>query len=171
MNKFFKWVGIVVVAMIILGIIINLFSAKKVEAVATTQSASKDSTTVKTDDTNSSFDTAGVYLAPVKILEAKITKDDEINIRNIYLSFKNVSGKKITSIRFKWWGINAFGEPADMDLSSDKGLGSGFIDDELGIGKISNATWQLWGQDAKKIIAAWPYEVAFDDGTKWSLNP
>lgn len=115
------------------------------------------------------YDTGGLYLAPVKVLSAKFVEEEYSNYKNVRLSFKNTSNKKISAIRFKWYGENAFNEPADMTGIVD-GWGSGFIDDGLRAGSTDYATWNVYSKDGKKILIAYPYEVAFDDGTKWELG-
>jgi hypothetical protein len=51
-----------------------------------------------------------------------------------------------------------------------KGWGAGFTDSELGIGTTTYGTWEILSKDGKKILIAYPYEVAFTDGTKWELK-
>ncbi len=81
---------------------------------------------------------------------------------------KNVSKKTISAIRFKWTGINAFGEPADMGITN--GEGGGFDDDKLRPSKSNSGEWSILSRDLKKVTKAWAYEVVFEDGTKWELN-
>ena len=51
-----------------------------------------------------------------------------------------------------------------------EGWGSGFSDDGLRAGGTDYGTWSILSKDGKKVLIAYPYEVAFDDGTKWELN-
>lgn len=114
------------------------------------------------------FDTAGVSAAPVKILSAKLVTREYSNYKDIYLSWKNVGTKRIAAIRFKWYGTNAFGEPADMGRTvMQEGFGGGFSDRSLGVGKTDDGTWEIMSRDGKRVVKAWPYEIAFEDGTKW----
>lgn len=115
------------------------------------------------------YDTAGLYLAPVKVLIAKFVSKEYSNYKDIALKYKNVSSKKISAIRFKWYGENSFNEPADMGGLRD-GWGGGFTDDGLRPGSTSYGEWSIFSKDGKKVLIAYPYEVAFDDGTKWELN-
>ena len=114
------------------------------------------------------YDTGGLYLAPVKVLSAKFTSKEYSNYKDVSLSYKNISTKKITAIRFKWYGENAFHEPADMGTLQN-GWGGGFSDDALRAGAKENGTWSILSKYGKKILIAYPYEVAFEDGTKWGL--
>jgi hypothetical protein len=116
---------------------------------------------------NSMFDTIGVSIAPVKVISATLKKGEYSSYRDMYLTFKNVSGKKITAIRFKWYGINAFNEPADMGSLTMAGFGGGFTDDALLPGRSESSQWGINSKDGKKVVLAWPCEVAFEDGTKW----
>lgn len=101
---------------------------------------------------------------PVKILSSRPTENDYSSYRDIHLSWKNTSKKTIVGIKFKWEGINAFGEPADV------GDGMGFSDDKLRPGKTDYGEWSILSRDLKKVTKAWVYEVAFEDGTKWMLD-
>jgi hypothetical protein len=125
---------------------------------------------VKERMTKAMFDTVGLSLAPVKITEAFLFKEEYSSFRNIRMVWKNISKKKITAIRFSWYGTNAFGEPADMGTSITKGFGGGYTDESLGPGKVANGIWSILSRDGKKIVLAWPYEVVFEDGTKWKTS-
>ncbi len=117
------------------------------------------------------FDTVGISRAPVKVLSAKLVKQEYSNRKDIRLAWKNVSDNKIAAIRFKWYGLNAFGEPADMGGSGViKGIGGGLADRSLSPGKTDSGEWSIMSNDGKKIVLAWPYEVAFEDGTKWKAG-
>jgi hypothetical protein len=115
-------------------------------------------------------DTIGVYKSPVKVLKSRMVKEEYSRFRDIELTFKNVSDKKIVGIRFSWKGVNAFGEPADMGNSLAEGYGSGFTDTPLRPGKTTTAKWSILSRDGKKVLYAWAYEVAFEDGTVWKLK-
>lgn len=113
------------------------------------------------------FDTVGVSTAPVRVTIAKLITGDHSNYKDIHLTWKNVGDKKIAAIRFSWYGLNAFGEPAEMGGNKVTGFGSGFVDRVLQPGKTDSGSWPIMSKDGKKIVLAWPYEVAFEDGTKW----
>ena len=121
--------------------------------------------TVNTNILNS--DTAGLSIAPVRVISAKLVKKEYSNYRDVHLVYKNYSKKRITAIRFQWYGVNAFGDPADMGNPMVKGFGGGFMDNGLGIGETDDGEWSISSRDAKKIIAAYATEIAFADGTKW----
>jgi hypothetical protein len=116
------------------------------------------------------MDTAGISNAPVKVISAKMVQEEYSKYKSVRLTYKNVSGKKIEAIKFNWYGIDAFGEPADMGSFMD-GVGGGLDDDPLGPGKSSTSTWSILSRNGKKVELAWAYEVAFSDGTKWKLKP
>jgi len=120
---------------------------------------------------NALFDTAGLYLAPVKVLSAKLVSREYSNRKDIRLSWQNVSNKKIDAIKFKWYGLDAFNEPADMGTASIvEGFGGGFTDRSISPGKKDAGTWEIMSGNGKKVVLAWPYEVAFADGTKWKIG-
>jgi hypothetical protein len=115
-------------------------------------------------------DTVGLSKSPIKILSYKIVESEGGNYRNIRLSYKNISDKKITAIKFRWKGVDAFGEPADLGNSFAEGYGGGFTDEILRPGKSESGTWEILSRNAKKVTLAWPVEVVFEDGSKWKLN-
>ena len=116
------------------------------------------------------FDTSGID-APIKVTKAEIVKKEYSNYREIQLTYKNVSGKKIEGAKFRWYGVTAFGVPADMGGESfEKGFGQGVIDDVIGRGKTVSNKWDINSRDAKKVTKAWAYEVIFSDGSKWESH-
>jgi len=125
---------------------------------------------VKDIQFKANFDTNGLYKAPVKVIKARLYTEEYSSFRDISLTFKNVSGKKIEGIRFRWYGLNVFGDPADMGASFFEGFGSGFTDDILYPNQTTSASWDINSGNAKKIVLAWPYEVVFTDGEKWEIG-
>jgi hypothetical protein len=116
---------------------------------------------------NAFFDTVGVADGPVTVITAKLVTKEYSSYKDIHLVYRNSSKKTISAIRFRWYGENAFGEPADMGLAGHKGFGGGFTDDPMQPGARGSGTWDILSGDGKKVIRAWAYEVAFSDGTKW----
>jgi len=114
-------------------------------------------------------DTIGLSKSPVKITTSKIVKREYSNYNDIHLSYKNISKKPIAAIKFRWKGIDAFGDPAEMGGYTD-GTGGGFADELLGPGKSSSGTWEILSRNAKKVTIAWPIEIVFSDGSKWYIN-
>jgi hypothetical protein len=108
---------------------------------------------------------ASVITAPVRVTKYTVVKSDGGRYKNIYLEYKNYSGKKVEAIKFSWYGVNAFGEPAEMGYVG--GYGGGFTDDPLSKNGSSSGEWEVLSRDLKKIKAAWVIEVAFADGTTW----
>ena len=115
-------------------------------------------------------DTVGLYLAPIQILTASIVESESGGYRNVKLKYKNISNKKIAGIKFRWKCVDAFGEPADVGSSLFEGYGQGFVDRILKPNENTGTTFEVLSKNAKKILLAFPFEVAFDDGTKWQLN-
>jgi hypothetical protein len=106
---------------------------------------------------------------PVQVIKAVFFEEEYSSYKSMKVTYRNISGKKISAIKFKWTGENAFGEPADMGSSLD-GIGAGFTDDVLGIAKTRTSEWSILSRDGKKVTKAWAYEVVFADGTKWHIQ-
>lgn len=113
------------------------------------------------------WDTAGFSKSGLIITNAKFFTEEYSNYKSVRLTYKNVSGKRIKAIRFKWYGVNAFGEPADCGNLDYDGFGGGFDDSGLGSGRTTYGIWSVLSRDGDKIIKAWATEIAFEDGTKW----
>jgi hypothetical protein len=119
--------------------------------------------------TGAKYDTGGLYLAAIKVVSAKFVTKEYSNYKDIALRYKNISDKVVTAIRFKWYGENAFNEPADIGALSE-GWGGGFTDDALRPGATDYGQWSILSRDGKKVLIAYPYEVVFKDGSKWELQ-
>lgn len=115
-------------------------------------------------------DTTGLGEAPVRVTKAFVYTEEYSSYKSISVTYKNVSGKTIDAISFRWYGETAFGDPADMGQSIVDGYGGGFTETELKSGRSRTSRWSILSQNAKKNIRAWPAEVAFKDGTKWQLH-
>ena len=120
--------------------------------------------------TSMAFDTVGVSEAPIKVINARLVKREYSNYKDISLTYKNISDKKVSAVRFAWYGETAFGDAADMGTSVREGFGGGFDDEGLRPGKSKTAQWSILSRNAKKVVLAWPTEVAFEDGSKWESN-
>jgi hypothetical protein len=116
---------------------------------------------------NSFFDTTNQSTAPVQVLKSWLPEKEYSSYKDLSLRYKNISKKKIEAIKFRWYGVNAFGDPADMGGSFQEGFGGGFTDDALNPGAVRSSTWNILSRNAKKVVKAWPIEVMFSDGTKW----
>lgn len=126
-----------------------------------------------TKSINSAYfdDTIGMSSAPVRVIKAQMVEKEYTNRKDISLVYKNFSDKKVEAIRFAWYGLNAFGEPADMgSYGLSAGFGGGYTDDPLKPGKTDEGTWEISSKDGRKVVAAWVTEVVFSDGTKWKPN-
>ncbi|MCG9792515.1 hypothetical protein [Flavobacterium algicola] len=116
------------------------------------------------------LDTTGVSKSPIKVTNSRLIKKDYSNYKDIELTFVNVSEKKIQAVRFEWYGENSFKEPAEMGSYSLLGEGGGFTDEIINPGRTRKSQWSISSVDAKRVIAARAYEVAFTDGTTWKLR-
>lgn len=114
-------------------------------------------------------DTIGYCKSPVKIVSSSLLKNKYSSDRDIKLVYKNVSKKKINAIKFRWKGIDAFGDPADME-GQVGGVGGGYTEVAISPSKSDFATWDMLSRNASKITVVWVSEVAFSDGTKWFID-
>lgn len=115
-------------------------------------------------------DTIGLHKSPVKVLSYKVVESGSGRYRNVYLSFKNVSDKKIDAVKFRWTGEDAFGDPAEMGNHYAKGFGGGFDDGGLNVNQTKSGEWSVLSRNAKKVTLAWATEVVFSDGSKWEIG-
>lgn len=108
-------------------------------------------------------DTVGLYKAPIKVISAKLSKEDYSDKRSITITYKNTSDKNIEGIRFHWmtsgtWGVEDVGRYSSLKT-----------DELLKAGKSHTRTWQI-NSENKKACFAWPHEVVYADGTRWLLD-
>ncbi len=132
--------------------------------------ATKVDSVIQTTVHNALFDTAGFRQAPVKVLRSELYENDYSSFRNLRFTFKNVSDKRISGIKFRWYGLDAFGEPADMGAAGIDGFGGGFDDEGISPGKTNVGDWEILSRNAKKVVLIWPTEVVFSDGSKWKIG-
>ena len=118
---------------------------------------------------NVNWDTVGIKNSGIIITKAKFISEEYSSYKSIQLTYKNISEKKIKAISFKWYGINAFEEPADCG-GYEHGFGGGFDDDGLSNGESTTSVWSISSNDGDKIIKAWPNEVVYIDGSKWKSS-
>lgn len=116
-------------------------------------------------------DTAGMTLAPIIVTKAWFQKREYSTYKSVKLTYKNVGEKTVTAIRFSWKAVNSFGEPADAGSYTKRGYGGGFTDDiKLKQGQSLTEEWDILSSNGKTIIMAWPTEVVFSDGSKWTIK-
>ena len=113
------------------------------------------------------WDTVDIKNSGIIMLNAKFVSEYNSGYRDIQLSYKNISGKNIKAVRFRWYGVNAFNEPADCGGNED-GFGGGFDDVLIRKNQTVTNKWSILSADGDKIVKAWPTEIIFTDGTKWS---
>lgn len=109
-------------------------------------------------------------LNPIKIYNYRIVEREYSNYRDISFTFKNAGKKRISAIKFKWEGINAFNQPADMGGGFLKGYGGGFTDEPINAGKARTVTYEILSPDVKKITSVLAYNVVFADGSSWEAS-
>lgn len=115
------------------------------------------------------WDTVGMSQSGIIITDARFVQEEYSNYKTVRIRYKNVSGKKIKAIRFKWHGINAFNDPAECG-GIDPGFGGGFTDDPISSGSTETKYWDVMSRYGDEITIAWPTEIAFEDGTKWKSS-
>ncbi len=112
------------------------------------------------------WDTVGMTQSGIIVTDARFVREEYSRFKTVRIRYKNVSGKKIRAIKFKWHGTDAFGDPADCG-GYDPGFGGGITDDPISNGSTETKYWDVLSNNGDKITMAWPTEVAFADGTKW----
>jgi len=108
--------------------------------------------------------------SPVKILSAKLLKNQYSDHKDIQLTYKNITQKNIKAIKFEWYCENVFDKPASGQFFFVKGITRGHTDILLKSRKVESKIWEDFSTDAYTIIAARAYYVVFADGTKWELK-
>ncbi|WP_143883294.1 hypothetical protein [Chryseobacterium binzhouense] len=154
-------------------ILIFLFSCKTEIEKASEQQIKDSIMNVLMDEMGDNFiernfNNNEIKNAPVKILFCKFVQDSTSTQRNIELFYKNVSKKNIVAVRFKWYGENIYGDPADMGIY--KGYGGGSSEQLVKPNEEAVVSWNNYSNDGKNIIGCRPEEIVFEDGSKWKLK-
>lgn len=106
------------------------------------------------------FDTIKVADGPVQIISSKLDRD------KIVIDYKNNSKETITGAKFKWYLENTSSRPLDI-ISFEKGFGNGTDTKTVLPGERTTSKWDADTTNGKRIFLSWPYEISFENGTKW----
>lgn len=121
------------------------------------------------------FDTTHISESPIEILSIDTShtniifsdiKDDDVLI----IHFKNISNKTIEGVKMRWYCEDAFRDPCFLSPSYGIGfeIGEGQSDDHILPGKTGKVKW-VGFFSKMNVVKAWPYQVAFSDGSTWSV--
>ncbi|MEN2486918.1 hypothetical protein AAYQ05_03875 [Flavobacterium sp. B11] len=109
-------------------------------------------------------------ISPIKITKATLLNNDYSQHKDISITFKNLGKKNIKAIKFEWFCINSFDEPANGKYFYGEGR---FTENSTYLLKANQSRTEFWedfSTDANKIIKIRAYYIVFTDGTKWKLN-
>lgn len=125
----------------------------------------------ETDSIKQSFlDTLNIKESPIKIISYRLLRNQYSDHKDIKLTYKNVSKKRIGAIRFEWYCENSFNKPASGKFFFVKGKAEGESNIILKPGKTGTKIWEDFSTDAQTIISVRANFVAFSDGTDWNLK-
>ena len=119
---------------------------------------------------NSTANKSHLEKSPIKIIKATLLNNNYSHHKDIKVIYKNSSKKAIKAIKFEWFCINAFEEPASGNYFYGEGKFKGKTTDLIKPGEIKTEIWEDFSTDADKIIKIRAYYVVFNNGTKWQLN-
>jgi hypothetical protein len=108
-------------------------------------------------------DTVNMKTRPVEIVFSKFVSG---TVKKIRLNYHSLSEQKIRKIQFLWYGLNAENAPADNGLGHT-GISGGNDDNGLEPGAYGSGEWEAGGKNMVKMVAVWPSEVIYADGTWW----
>nr|WP_294787026.1 hypothetical protein [uncultured Flavobacterium sp.] len=109
-------------------------------------------------------------VSPIKIIKATLHKSQYSNHKDIRVTFKNSGTKSIKAIKFEWFCINSFEEPANGRYFYGEGR---FTENSVYLLKPNQEKTEFWedfSTDADKITEIRAYYIVFTDGTKWELD-
>jgi hypothetical protein len=95
-----------------------------------------------------------------------LLKNDAIGGKDAQISSTNVGTKTIVAYRVRLAMWNSFGERVSYLLNDTF---RGFAERNIEPGQTNTATWSLYWATGVSRIVAWVYEVAYEDGSTWSL--
>ena len=107
---------------------------------------------------------------PIKIIKATLHKNNYSDHKDIKLTFKNIGKKNIKAIKFEWFCVNSFDEPANGRFFYGEGRFTENSIHLLNSNQSKTEFWEDFSTDADKIIEIRAYYITYTDGTKWELN-
>jgi hypothetical protein len=117
-------------------------------------------------------DTANLASSPIIILSAiaEEFQGQYYKKGRVVITYKNISAEPVRAIRLRWKGVNDFNEPVLFDGGRSIGYDEDETDSPAAPGQTSRLVKEYDLANCKKIIAAWPYEIALADGTTWKAS-
>lgn len=108
--------------------------------------------------------------APVTIISATLIKNQYSDHKDIKIVFKNSGRKTIKAIKFEWFCLNSFDEPASGRFFYGEGR---FTTNSVHIikpGQIKSEFLEDFSTDANHIVTTRAYYIVYTDGSKWKLH-
>lgn len=109
------------------------------------------------------MDTVNMNTCPIEIVHSELIPGA---LKQIKLNYRNVSARRIIRISFTWYGLNAKNKPADNGIGNT-GISGGITESALDPGAYGFEAWQAGGQTMGRLVAVWPSEVIYSDGSRW----
>ncbi len=106
----------------------------------------------------------------IKIIKARLSKNPYSDHKDIYITFKNLSKKPIKAIKFEWFCINSFDEPANGKYFYGQGRYKEKYVNLIKPGEIQTEHWEDFSTDASKITKIRAYYIVYTDGSKWGFT-
>jgi hypothetical protein len=109
-------------------------------------------------------------VSPIKIITAKLLKNEYSHHKDIRIIYKNLGKKDIKAIKFEWFCINSFDKPANGRYFFADGR---FTEDVTSVIKSKHTKTQIWedfSTDADKVTKIRAYYIVYADGTQWGTD-
>lgn len=124
----------------------------------------------------SHFDTTNISTSPIQIISKEIIKEKDylgIDESFIIIRYKNNSSKVISGVKIRWFCEDGFGEPVLMSSFAGRvemSIGEERNDEKLKPNEIGVIKLEQLVSSGYKIVSAWAYEVAYEDGKLWNVK-
>ncbi|MET3029055.1 hypothetical protein ABXT06_20430 [Flavobacterium sp. UW10123] len=105
----------------------------------------------------------------IKIIKAKLVKNHYSNHKDIEITYKNLGKKNIKAIKFEWFCLNSFNEPAHGRHFYGEGRFRENSTELIKSNETKTQYWEDFSTDANEIIKTRAYYIVYQDGTIWEL--
>jgi len=142
----------------------------KRKTVVSEETIKKNSNINPHDSIRAQSDTLKKEKSSVKIISSTLMKNQYSDHKDIKIVFKNSGRKTIKAIKFEWFCLNSFDEPASGRFFYGEGRFTANSVHVIKPGQSKSEFLEDFSTDANKIITTRAYYIVYTDGSKWILH-
>lgn len=147
----------------------NCSKAKQTKQQKTSQSIpiTIDTVSIAKDSTDNQI----IEISPIKISSIRISENQYSDHKDIRFTYKNLGKKSIKAIKFEWYCVNSFEEPAANGRNFyAEGRFTLNVVTLIKSGHSKTEYWEDFSTDADKVVKIRAYYIVYTDGSKWRTS-